>query len=164
MSFYVALYYCKEIAFIDNEQKHGTLHSQDIDCRHFLHGMCQTYRSLTSQDESNVFDINCDQNIELNQYIHFAHNNWEACQVWYHEHRHSAATKNSHFCFVPQSWQKFKSPAYRPDYVQDIRNNINLTSSRGLLVCPKEQLITPGHLPFFQQPWQAQWFWFFSWQ
>ncbi len=80
MYFYVTAYYHKEIALIDEEHKNHNLHFQDSDRCHFLTGMCQTYRSLTSTDEPDIFDINCDQKLELNQFIHFALTTWEACQ------------------------------------------------------------------------------------
>ncbi len=125
MYFYVVLHHCKEIVLIDDNHQHITLHSQDIDRCCFLAGMCQTYSSLTSQDEPNISDINCHQKLELNQYIHFAQTNWDARQAWYHERRRSAVNKNSPFTFIPQPWKKIKTPMYQPDYINQIRNNIN---------------------------------------
>ncbi len=63
MYFYVAAYYCKEIALIDEEHKNHNLHLQDAHRCHFLTGMCQTYCSLTSTDEPEIFDIKHDQKL-----------------------------------------------------------------------------------------------------
>ncbi len=100
MYFYIAAYYCKEIALIDEEHKNNDLHLQDADQCCFLTGMCQTYCSLTSPDEPDIFDINCDQKIELNQFIHFTLTNWEARQTWYCERCRSEIKKNSTFYLV----------------------------------------------------------------
>ncbi len=108
MYFYVSAYYCKEIALIDDKHKHHGLHPQDDDHYHFLKGMRQTYCSLTSADEPDIFDINRDQKFELNQVIHFAFTNWEAPQSWYHGRCHSAIKKDSLFRLVPPSWQNIK--------------------------------------------------------
>ncbi len=97
MYFYVTAYYCKEIALIDEEHNNNNLHQQDADCCCFLKGMCQTYGSLTCADEPDVFDINCDQKLKLNQFIHFTLTTWEACQSWYHKRRCSAIKKDSPF-------------------------------------------------------------------
>ncbi len=66
MYFYVAAYYCKEIVLIDEEHNNHNLHLQDANHFRFLTGICQTYSSLTSADEPDIFDINCDQKLELN--------------------------------------------------------------------------------------------------
>ncbi len=41
--------------------------------------MSQIYRNLTSSDEPDIFDIDNYQKHILNQLIHFALKNWEAC-------------------------------------------------------------------------------------
>ncbi len=123
MYFYVAAYYCKEIALIDDEHKNHDLHLQDANRCRFLKGMCKTDCSLTCADEPDNFNINCDQKIKLNQFIHFALMTWEDRQTWYHERRCSAIKKNSFFCLIPQPWQNIKPPGCSTDYVQDICNN-----------------------------------------
>ncbi len=86
---------------MDKEHQQHNLHQQDADFRCFLAGMCQTYCSLTSADDPDIFDINYDQKHILNQLIHFALKNWEARQTWYHERQCSAINNNSTFCLVP---------------------------------------------------------------
>ncbi len=81
--------------------------------------MSQTYHDLTSLDEPDIFDIDINQKHILNQLIHFALKNWDACQIYYHVCRCSAIKKNSPFCFVPRSWKKVYPPAYSTDYVQN---------------------------------------------
>ncbi len=101
MYFYVISFYCKEIALLDDDHHPSVLHQQDIDRRAFLTGMCQLYHSLTSRNEPDIFDINRDQKLELNQYIHFAQTNWDARQAWYRDRRRSAINKNSPFIYIP---------------------------------------------------------------
>ncbi len=107
MYFYVAADYCKEIALIDEEHKNHNLHLQVTNRRRFLTGMCQTYRSLTSPDEPDIFDINCDQKLKLNQFIHFALTSWGACQTWYPKRRCSAIKKNSPFPYCSTILAKY---------------------------------------------------------
>ncbi len=64
--FYVAAYYFNEKALIDKEHKHHNIHQQDADRHRFLAGMCQSYCSLTSEDEPDIFDIICNQKHVLN--------------------------------------------------------------------------------------------------
>ncbi len=128
MHFYVAAYYCKEIVLIDEEHQNFGLYLQDAAHCRFLKGMCETYSSLTHADEPDIFNINCDQKLKLNQFVNFAVTNWEAHQTWYHKCHHSALKKDSPFCLVPGLWQNMKPPAYHHDYVKDIRNN-TLTST-----------------------------------
>ncbi len=120
MYFYVVSFYCKEIALLDDDHHPSVLHCQDTDRRCFLTGMCQLYHSLTTRNEPDIFDINHDQKIELNQYIHFAQTNWEARQAWCCECCRLAINKKSPFTFMPRPWQKLKPPMYQHDCIKQI--------------------------------------------
>ncbi len=124
---HVATYYCQEITFLDNKQKKQKFCTKNIKCCEFIIGMSQTYRNLTSLDEPDIFDINKDQKHTLNQLIHTALINWEACQIRYCEHCSSDVKKNSTFCFIPRPWKKVESPAYSTNYVQSICNETTQT-------------------------------------
>ncbi len=90
--------------------------------------MCQTYNDLTSSDAPDIFGINKNQKHILNQLIHFALKNWEACKIWYCKLCCSTIKKNSTFCLILRPWKKAKSPAYGTDYVQNICDKTNLKS------------------------------------
>lgn len=129
MYFFVATSYRQEISFL-NQHNHYTYHAQDKDWCHFLKEMCCLYCSLTSQNDPDIFNINRDQKIELNKFIHFARKNWEVCQDWYLELWRSTINNNSSFYFVCRSWQHIKPLGSNFDYVQDIRNK-NDSKPRG---------------------------------
>ncbi len=57
VALYVAHFYCQEIAFLDNEEIKGNFVKQNIEHCQFLHGMCETYYSLSSSDAPNIFDM-----------------------------------------------------------------------------------------------------------
>ncbi len=107
--------------------------------------MSQTYRDLTSSDEPDIFAINNDQKHILNQLIHFALKNWEACLTWCYKYRCSAIEKNSLIGFSPTSWKKLKPPAYSIDYVQDIHNKTtSKTKADASCTAQKNNWLHPG--------------------
>ncbi len=126
ITLHVADCYLGEITLIEKQQKKQKLHLQDIELLQFLLGMSQTYHDLTILGEPDLFVINNNQKHILNQLIHFALKNWDACQIYYHVCRCSAIKKNSPFCFVPRSWKKVNPPAYSTDYVQNTCDKTNL--------------------------------------